>query len=96
MNTIYLLKDFDKEILELISENIHDHGLILMQDAVLLTVNRKETSIIELYGENGNLYALKPDALKRGIAEKMVPCVQLIDHDELVDMLFSGAKILNL
>jgi len=96
VNTIYLLKDFDKEILKLISENSSNHGLILMQDAVLLTVNKKETSIIEMYGENGNLYALKPDALKRGITDKMVPGVQLIDHDELVDMLFSGAKILNL
>ena len=90
------MKDFEKDSLQLISENPHDHGIILMQNAVLLSVNTKENSIIEAYGSNENLYALKPDVLKRGIADKMVPGVQLIDHDEMVDILFSGATILNL
>ena len=96
MNKIYVMKDFDEDSLQLISEHPHNHGLVLMQNAVLLSVNKKENSIIEAYGANGNLYALKPDALKRGITDKMVPGVQLIDHDEMVDILFSGATILNL
>jgi len=96
MKTFYVMKNFDKDALKLITENTHNHGLILMQDAVLLSIEMKNNTIVKTYGANGNLYSLKPDALKRGITKKMVPGVQLIDYDELVDILFSGAKILNL
>jgi sulfur relay protein TusB/DsrH len=96
MNTIYVMTNFDEKSLNLIPDNTDGHGLILMQDAVLLSQKKNNNEKIGIFGANGSLFVLKPDVLKRGITEKMVPGVHLIDHEELIDLLFNGAKILNL
>ena len=70
-----------------------DAELLLMQDAVLFTNKRIE--------ENNKLaahkvYAVKRDAVKRGLSDRMLDKVELVDMDQLVDLLFSGKSVVNL
>jgi sulfur relay protein TusB/DsrH len=67
--------------------------ILLMRDAVYFTNNRVES--------NNNLrdykvYALKQDVEKRGLADRKLDNVELIDMDQLVDLLFSEKTIINL
>jgi len=42
------------------------------------------------------IYALKGDLEKRGLTERMIGGVELVDYDGMVDLLFSGYKVVNL
>ena len=42
------------------------------------------------------VYALGVDVEKRGLVDRMVPEAELINYDEMVDLLFSGATVVNL
>ena len=70
-----------------------DAELLLMQDAVLFINNRIE--------ENNRLathkvYAVKQDAMKRGLSDRLLDNIELVDTDQLVDLLFSGKSVVNL
>jgi len=70
-----------------------DAELLLMQDAVLFANNRIEANN-KLAAHK--VYAVKRDAVKRGLSDRMLDTVELVDMDQLVDLLFSGKSVVNL
>ena len=67
--------------------------ILFMQDAVYFTNSRIEA--------NNNLrdhkiYALKSDVEKRGLKDRILEHVTLVDVDGLVDLLFSGKTVINM
>ena len=67
--------------------------VLLMQDAVLFANKSVEANNKLL---DHKIYALESDVEKRGIKNKLLQHVELINVDALVDLLFSGKTILNL
>ena len=67
--------------------------VLLMQDAVLFANGSIEANNKLL---DHKIYALESDVEKRGIKNKLLQHVELINVDALVDLLFSGKTILNL
>ena len=70
-----------------------DAELLLMQDAVLFINNRIEANNRLA---THKVYAVKRDAVKRGLSDRLLDNVELVDTDELVDLLFSGKSVVNL
>jgi sulfur relay protein TusB/DsrH len=70
-----------------------DAEVLLMQDAVLFTNSAIEANNKLL---DHKIYALESDVEKRGIKNKLLQHVELLNVDALVDLLFSGKTILNL
>ena len=70
-----------------------DAEILLMQDAVLFGNSRVEANIkIQDY----KIYALMSDVEKRGLKDRLLDNIDLLDVDGLVDLLFSGKTIINL
>jgi sulfur relay protein TusB/DsrH len=67
--------------------------LLLMQDATLFC-NRGRKDSPEFGGRK--VYALKVDLEKRGLSDRMVEGVELVDYDGMVDLLFSEYAVVNL
>jgi len=70
-----------------------DGEILLMQDAVLFANNRVEANI-KL--QDHKIYALMPDVEKRGLKDRLLSNIDLLDVDGLVDLLFSGKTVINL
>jgi len=96
MDRLYLLKNLDVNALSIAVES-ESSGLLLMQDAVLmLNESRREARLIETALERGRpVYYLSKDAERRGLTEKLVSSAQPLDYDDVVDLLFSGATVIN-
>ena len=70
-----------------------DAELLLMQDAVLYANKRiEENNRLVAY----KVYAMKQDAMKRGLCDRLLDNIELVDTDGLVDLLFSGKSVINL
>lgn len=67
--------------------------IVLMQDAVLFTNSRVEANKCLL---GYKIYALKSDVEKRGLSDRLLDNVELLDVDQLVDLLFSDKTVVNL
>ena len=67
--------------------------LLLMQDAVLYA-NKNVESNKKLAGLK--VYAAKQDAFKRGLSDRLLDNVELVDTSQLVDLLFSEKQVINL
>ncbi|TRO51990.1 hypothetical protein E2P71_08320 [Candidatus Bathyarchaeota archaeon] len=67
--------------------------VLLMQDAVLFA-----NGSIEANNKlrDHKVYALESDVEKRGIRNRLLQNVELLNVDAVVDLLFSGKTILNL
>jgi len=67
--------------------------VLLMQDAVLFA-----NGSIEANNKlrDHKVYALESDVEKRGIKNRLLQNVELLNVDAVVDLLFSGKTILNL
>ncbi len=70
-----------------------DAELLLMQDAVLY-VNKNVETNNRLASHK--VYAVKQDAVKRGLMDRLLDNVELVDYDMLVDLLFSEKQVINL
>ena len=70
-----------------------DAEILLMQDAVLFTNNRIEAN---KKLQDHNIYALMSDVEKRGLKDRVLENVDLLDMDALVNLLFSGKTVINL
>jgi sulfur relay protein TusB/DsrH len=70
-----------------------DAEILFMQDAVFFTNNRI-TANKKLRDQK--IYALMSDVEKRGLKDRVLENVELLDVDMLVDLLFSGKTVLNL
>jgi sulfur relay protein TusB/DsrH len=67
--------------------------ILLMQDAVLFTNNKIEAN---KKFDNHMIYALKSDVEKRGLKDRILEQVILVDINEMVDLLFSGKTVINM
>ena len=70
-----------------------DSEILLMQDAVHFTNNRIEAN---KKLQDHKIYALMSDIEKRGLKDRVLDNVELLDVDALVDLLFSGKTVINL
>lgn len=96
MTGIVVLKTKDVETLD-IALNL-DADLLLMQDAVYMATRGSEqnTKISQALEQETRVYVLELDASKRGVKNRLPEAVQYLDYDGLVDLLFSGRKVLNM
>ena len=85
------LNTHDKDILEKAMNSKAD--LLLMQDAVLFCNNGRKDA--PEFGDR-KVYALKVDMEKRGVSNRMVDDIELLDYDGVVDLLFSEYTVVNL
>ena len=67
--------------------------ILFMQDAVHFTNNRIEAN---KKLQDQNIYALIPDIEKRGLKDRVLGNVKLLDIDAVVDLLFSGKTVINM
>ncbi|MBE0633553.1 hypothetical protein E4H04_00795 [Candidatus Bathyarchaeota archaeon] len=67
--------------------------IILMQDAVFFTNNGVEANN-KLHDHK--IYALVSDVEKRGLKNRVLQGIELIDVDSMVDLLFSEKTVINL
>ena len=70
-----------------------DAEILLMQDAVLFANSRVEANIRL---QDHKIYALMSDVENRGLNDRLLDNVDLLDVDGLVDLLFSGKTVINL
>lgn len=91
MTKLMVLNIHDRETLDM-ALGI-DAEILLMQDAVLFTNNRIEDNK-RLHGKK--VYALMADIEKRGLKDRVLKNIDLIDVDGMVDLLFSGKTVINL
>lgn len=66
-------------------------NVLLLQDGVYLLNNAMNNK----FGDT-KVYALGVDVEKRGLSNRLVTGVDLVDYDEMVDLLFSSATVVNL
>jgi sulfur relay protein TusB/DsrH len=91
MKKLIILKNHDQLLLEQALKL--NAEILLMQDAVLfsnsgISTNKKLTGT--------KIYALKRDVEARGIKDRIIQGINLVDYDEMVDLFFSGKTVLNL
>lgn len=88
---LIVLNTHDEDILEKAMTARSD--LLLMQDATIFcNSGRKDAPMFGVM----KVYALKGDLEKRGLTERMIDGVEVVDYDGMVDLLFSGYKVVNL
>lgn len=68
-----------------------ENDVLLLQDGVYLL---NKYSGID-FGVR-NIYALEIDVEKRGLFDRLVRGVELVDYDGMVDLLFSSETVVNL
>ena len=88
---LIVLNTHDENILE--KAMTAEADLLLMQDAVLFCNNGRKDA--PEFGKR-QVYALKVDMEKRGLSDRMVDGIELIDYNGVVDLLFSEYTVVNL
>ena len=88
---LIILNTNDRDILEKAMSAESD--LFLMHEATLFCNSGRKD--VPEFGDT-KVLALKVDLEKRGLAERMVDGVELIDYDGMVDLLFSEYEVVNL
>jgi sulfur relay protein TusB/DsrH len=88
---LIVLNTHDENILEKAMNSKAD--LLLMQDAVLFCNNGRKDA--PEFGDR-KVYALKVDIEKRGLSDRMVDSIELINYNGVVDLLFSEYTVVNL
>jgi sulfur relay protein TusB/DsrH len=91
MSKLIILNTLDQETLEKALKTGAE--ILLMQDAVLFTNNGVEANK-KLHDHK--IYALVSDVEKRGLKDRVLQGIELIDVDAMVDLLFSGKTVINL
>ena len=87
---LILLNTNDKDILG--KAMTAEADLFLTQDATFFCNNGRKDA--PEFGDR-KVYALKIDLEKRGLSDRMVDGVELVDYDDMVDLLFKY-KVVNL
>ena len=90
------MKNLDVDALGVVVESERS-GLLLMQDATyMLNESRNESRLVKTILEKGRpVYYLGRDVERRGLNVKLVSGAQPLDYDSMVDLLFSGATVIN-
>jgi sulfur relay protein TusB/DsrH len=101
MRTLIVLKDKDPEPLgtaEILQEKGEDVAIVLMLDAVYMATGIEKDTPVKGMMENGaDFILLKRDVERRGLSTRLLPGVELVDYERLMDILFSeDQRVLNL
>ncbi len=67
--------------------------VLLIQDAVLFLNNGRGDAPSF---KDKKVYALGIDVEKRGLTDRLIAGIELVDYDGMVDLLFSGVNVINL
>ena len=67
--------------------------LLLIQDAVL-SLNKGGSDVPDYSGKK--IYALGVDVEKRGLSDRLVDGVELVDYNSMVDLMFNSESVVNL
>jgi len=92
MSKLVLLKGTDEKTLSL-ALGLEDAAIVLLQDAVYLT---RESPFLAEAAKRMPVYVLGMDAASRGIDAEPLKGLRSIGYGELVDLVFSGAEVINL
>ena len=66
----------------------NDVGMVLIQDAVLITKKSEKSKMLEEIMANGiNIYAMDADCKARGLSEMVVEGVKKVSYEEFIDLL---------
>jgi len=101
MRTLIVLKENEYEALGTV-ESLEKRGgeiaLIMMLDAVYMaTVAEENTAVKDMMEKGSKVFLLKRDVERRGLEKRLLPGVELIDYEGLIDILFSeDQRVLNL
>lgn len=91
MSKLIVMNRYDSETLDKALKT--DAEITLIQDAVLFA-NKNIEANNKLQAHK--IYALETDVEKRGMKDRLLQYVELINVDALVDLLFNGKTVLNL
>lgn len=91
MSKLIMINTHDEKTLDIALKTKAE--IVLTQDAVLFT-NKSVEANNKL--QDHKIYALKSDVEKRGLKDRLLESIELIDIDTLVDLLFSGKTVINL
>ena len=96
MDRLYVLKNLDVDALSITSES-ENSALLLMQDATYaLNESREESRLVrKILGKGKPVYYLGRDAERRGLTGKLVEGAQPLEIEGMVDLLFGGARVIN-
>jgi len=92
MNKLVLLKGMDEEALSL-ALGLEDAAAVLLQDAVYMA---RESPVLAEVAKRRPIYVLGEDAAKRGLDAGQLKGLLSIDYGEFVDLVLSGAEVINL
>jgi sulfur relay protein TusB/DsrH len=67
--------------------------VLLIQEAVLF-LNKGRSDVPDFSGKK--VYALGIDVEKRGLSNRLVEGVELVDYNNMVDLMFSSDSVVNL
>lgn len=67
-----------------------DDIILLIEDGVYAACSPGET-----LAKPGNIYALKPDVIARGLSDKISLDIKLVDYDGFVDLVVQNNPIFN-
>lgn len=101
MRTLIVLKENEYEALGTV-ESLEKRGgeiaLVMMLDAVYMaTVAEDNTAVKDMMEKGSKIFLLKRDVERRGLEKRLLPGVELIDYEGLIDILFSeDQRVLNL
>ncbi|MFX1466440.1 MAG: sulfurtransferase complex subunit TusB [Promethearchaeota archaeon] len=86
----FMYSDFERasELASMQKEEGNDVGMVLMQDAVLITKKSEKSKKLDEIMANGiNIYVLEADCKARGISEMIVEGVKKVGYEEFIDLL---------
>ncbi len=101
MRTLIVLKENEYEALGTV-ESLEKRGgeiaMVMMLDAVYMaTVAEDNTAVKDMMEKGSKIFLLKRDVERRGLEKRLLPGVELIDYEGLIDILFSeDQRVLNL
>jgi len=92
MSKLVLLKGLDEKALSA-ALSIEGSSIVLLQDAVYMA--RESPQVKEALNKH-TFYILGGDAARRGMPPEPLEGLLIVGYDELVDLMFSGAEVMNL
>jgi sulfur relay protein TusB/DsrH len=92
MTKLVLLKNLDEKALSA-ALSIEGSAIVLLQDAVYMV--REGPHVKEALNKH-TFYILSEDAARRGLLPESLEGLLILGYDELVDLMFSGAEVMNL
>lgn len=86
----FMYSDLERasELASMQKEAGNDVGIVLMQDAVLITKKSEKSKMLDEIMVNGiSIYVLEADCKARGISEMVVEGIKKVGYEEFIDLL---------